>query len=190
MNKQLLLLISIFLIALSSIAQTIEPAPSNKAVVYFTRTSSMGLAINFSYFDSTKLIGVFNGPKYIRYECEPGRHVFWARSENKDFVEADLEAGKIYFIEAVPLMGAIKAGVDLQPVYPDDAKMMKKILKLLSKKAPVSFSAEELEYETARLKDAISRGIAKFEEEKKKGSYIAQLMKHMYYQGNQLSSDL
>jgi hypothetical protein len=181
MKKQILLNIPFFLIALSVFGQNINPAPADKAVVYFTRTSSLGLAINFSYFDSTQLIGVFNGPKYIRYECEPGRHIFWARSENKDFVEANIEAGKIYFIEAVPLMGAIKAGVDLQPVYPDDAKMMKKILKLMEKRSSESFSAEELQSETVRLQDAITRGMAKYIEEKNKGSYIPQLMKDMNY---------
>ncbi len=142
MKKQVLLIIPFFLIALSVIGQNIEPAPSDKAVVYFTRTSSLGLAINFSYFDSTKLIGVFNGPKYIRYECEPGRHLFWAKSENRDFIEAEVEAGKIYFIEAFVNMGAIKAGVDLQPVDPNDARMMKKIFKLMNRKPSVWFTEE------------------------------------------------
>lgn len=181
MRNQLLLIIPFFFVALSSFGQNIDPAPADKAVVYFTRTSSLGLAINFSYFDSITLIGVFNGPKYIRYECEPGRHIFWARSENKDFVEANIEAGKIYFIEAVPLMGAIKAGVDLQPVYPDDTKMMKRILKLMEKRYSESFSVEELQSETIRLQDAITRGMAKYIDEKKKGSYIPQLMKEMNY---------
>jgi hypothetical protein len=184
MKKQILLLVPFLLVTLSLIGQSIEPAQPDKAVIYFTRTSALGFAINFSYFDSTKLIGVFNGPKYIRYECEPGTHLFWARSENRDFIEAEVEAGKIYFVEAVVKMGAIKAGVALEPVDPNDTKMMNKIFKLMNKKPSESFSTEELQAETERLQDAIIRGMEKYEQEKKKGKTNSQLTKSMYYNQN------
>ncbi|MEI6682881.1 MAG: hypothetical protein WCO44_09655 [Bacteroidota bacterium] len=133
--KTNLFLITLFLTLTTSLfSQEIPPAPSNKAVVYFVRPSSTGFAINFSYFDSTKLIGIFAGKGYFRYECEPGTHLFWARSENKDFVESHVEAGKIYFLEAVVQMGWVKAQVALEPVDPNNAKKMKGILKVLAKK--------------------------------------------------------
>lgn len=141
----------------------------------------MGFAINFSYFDSTQLIGKFNGPAYIRYTCEPGTHLFWARSENKDFVEADLEAGKIYFIEAVVNMGGLKAAVKLEPVDPKDEKTMQKVLKLLGKKTSESFTAEELKAEEEKMKDIIAKGLAKYNEEKQKGKPVAKLEKTMSY---------
>lgn len=180
MKKQILLIIPFILIALLGIGQDIEPAPSDKAVVYFTRTSSLGMAINFSYFDSATLIGIFNGPKYMRYECEPGRHLFWARSENRDFIEAEVEAGKIYFIEAVANMGAVKAGVDLLPVNPSDTRMMKKIFKLLKKKSPELFTDAELQVETARLSEVITRGLEKYAKDKEKGKLIPKLSKEMF----------
>lgn len=179
MKKQSLLIISILLIVLSGVAQNIEPAPADKAVVYFMRTSSLGMAINFSFFDSTTLIGVFNAPKYIRYECEPGQHIFWARSENKDYIEAEVEAGKIYFIEAIPLMGAIKAGVDLQPVDTNNEKQMKAIRKLMTRKLPEYFTPEKLQYETARLQDVIQKGIEKYHKDKSEGTFYPQLSKDM-----------
>lgn len=151
----------------------------DRAVVYFARPSSLGFAINFSYFDSTKLIGKFNGPKYIRYECEPGIHLFWARSENRDFVEAEVEAGKIYFIEAIVKMGALKAGVELLPVDPNDEKRMKKILKLIGKKPSESFTVSELEYD--RDTGVISRGIEKYKKEKEEGKINSRLEKSMYF---------
>lgn len=166
---------------LSATAQTIEPAPPDKAVVYFVRPSSLGFAINFSYFDSTRLIGKFNGPSYIRYTCEPGKHLFWARSENRDFVEADVEAGKIYFIEAVVNMGAVKAAVNLDPVDPEDQKRMKKIWKLLEKKPSESFSEEELASEEAKMQDVIERGLEKYNKDKEKGKTRPQLERGMYY---------
>ena len=108
MMKKLLLLIAL----LSHFwvqAQTIKPAPTDKAVVYFVRASSLGALINFTYFDSSKVIGRFSGPKFLRYECEPGEHLFWARSENRDYIKGNLEAGKIYVIDVIPQMGSSKS---------------------------------------------------------------------------------
>jgi len=177
------LFIAIFSILFSSIciAQEITPAPEDKAVVYFVRTTSMGFAINFSYFDSTRLIGKFNGPKYIRYECEPGPHLFWARSENRDFIEAEVEAGKIYFIEANVKMGAVKAGVQLLPISPTDPKKIAKIMKLIKKQESESFTMEEIANETQKLGDVIQRGLEKYNEEKAKGKTNVRLEKTMHY---------
>lgn len=162
-------------------AQQVPPAPADKAVVYFVRVSSLGFAINFSYFDSTRLIAKGNGTNYVRYECQPGSHLFWARSENKDFIEAELEAGKIYFIEVQPQMGGLKAAVQLYPVTPDNEKKMKKILKLMEKKSPESFSSEELSKEETEMQEIIRRGIEKYKEDKEKGKKIEQLEKTMFY---------
>ena len=145
-------------------AQVIEPAPADKATVYFVRASGLGALINFTYFDSTKVIGKFNGPKYIRYECDPGEHLFWVRSENKDFVRANLEAGNIYLIEVVPQMGAFKASVRLKPVNSTDYKL-KKIKKLLAKKEPEAFSEQELQALQLEMEEVIERGMEKCQDE-------------------------
>jgi hypothetical protein len=162
-------------------AQTIDPAPADKAVVYFVRPSALGFAINFTYFDSTRLIGKFNGPAYIRYTCDPGRHLFWARSENRDFVEADVEAGKVYFIEAIVKMGAVKAAVALEPVDPNDEKRMKRIMKLIGKKKSQSFTDDELKAEEEKMQDVIARGLEKYAEERKNGKAKPGLDKNMAY---------
>jgi hypothetical protein len=161
--------------------QEITAPPENKAVVYFVRTSSLGFAINFTYFDSASVIGRTNGTNYMRYECEPGHHLFWARSENRDFMEAELEAGKIYFLEAIPQMGAIKAGVQLQQIDPANEKKMNKVFKLMGKRNAESYAPEDLEKLTRDLQDVIGRGLAKYKEEKEKGETITLLDKSMYY---------
>ncbi len=184
MKKVIITAAIIFFGSLFCTAQVIAPAPPDKAVVYFARISSLGLAINFSYFDSATLIGKFNGPKYIRYECAPGPHVFWARSENKDFVEAELEAGRIYLIEAVPMMGAFKASVRLEPIDPKnkkDQKRITKILKLMTKIPAESFTAEELEKDAKDLEEVIKRGLEKYAEEKAQGNIMERLEKTMNY---------
>ena len=181
--KILIASITLLFLSMACLSQGIKPASVGKSVVYFVRTSGVGFAINFTYFDSAKVIGKFNGEGYFRYECEPGVHLLWARSENRDFVNADLEAGKIYFIEAQPKMGAFKAAVRILPVIPDDEKTMKRILKLINKKSAEYFPAEELETETNKSKDVIQRGLEKYKEEKAKGKENERLDKTMYYKG-------
>ncbi len=175
-------LIVLLLASFSSLfCQEIPPAPANKAVVYFVRSSSTGFAINFSYFDSTKFIGIFAGKGYFRYECEPGTHLFWARSENKDFVEARVEAGKIYFLEAIVQMGWVKAQVALEPVDPKNPKKMKGILKVLAKKSPETFTEDELKSRAEEFTDVVARGMAKHKEDLEKKNEIKQLEPTMYY---------
>jgi hypothetical protein len=161
-------------------SQNIQPAPPDKAVVYFVRPSSLGFAVNFTYFDSTKLVGKFNAPRYIRYECDPGRHLFWARSENKDFVEAEVDAGRIYFLEAIPHMGALKAAVELKPLDLMNQKELKKVFDLLEKKPSETFTALDIEMETQNMLDVIARGMEKYKEDKAKGVVFEHLDRNMY----------
>ncbi len=147
-------------------AQEIEPAPADKAVVIFARAKGLGAAIKFTYFDGEKVIGRFNGPKCLRYECEPGEHLLWAKAENKSFVEANLEAGKIYLIEVIPQMGALRASLRLEPVVdPSTHKKMKKIQKLLAKKDSESFTEAELAKVQKKMeKKVLPAGMERYEE--------------------------
>jgi len=163
--KPTTLLIALLLAATTfASAQDIQPAPANKAVVYFVRASSDGFLINFSYFDSASMIGIFAGKGYIRYECTPGKHIFWARSENKDYVEANLEAGKIYFINAIVQMGLVKAQVMLAAVDGKNPKKMKGLLKLLAKNPPMTMSDQDLKAKQEEFKPVIDRGLKEYYE--------------------------
>ncbi|MFZ4522055.1 MAG: hypothetical protein ACOYNC_10130 [Bacteroidales bacterium] len=179
--KKLQLLLAIFICSISaSIGQGIPPAPADKAVVYFIRSSNTGFAINFSYFDSDRLFGLFAGKGYIRYECSPGSHLFWARSENKDFVEAEVDAGKVYFIEAIVQMGFVKAAVRLQPIDPTNQRKMKGILKIIEKNEPESLTDEDVKIENEKFQDVITRGLEKYKEEKVNGEKFNRLEKTMF----------
>lgn len=167
--------------SLSSSAQTIEPAPADKSVVYFVRPGTMGFAINFSYFDSTKLIGKFDGLAYIRYTCEPGEHLFWARSENRDFVEANLAAGKIYFIEAQVKMGFTKAVVKLMPADPEEGDRMRKLVRFIGTRDAESFPEERLEELEKKMDDVIVKAMEEYAEKKADGRIKYKLEEDMYY---------
>ena len=179
--KALMLTLLFCLVLTSSFSQKIDPAPPGKSVVYFVRPSAMGFAINFSYFDSTKLIARFNGGKYIRYECEPGKHLFWARSENRVFMESDLEPGKIYFLKASPQMGMMKAQVGMAQVDPNDPKVMKNIFKMMAKKPAETFTEAQIADASKDLQNVVERGMAKYKEDKAGGKNILQLDKSKFY---------
>jgi len=183
--KTLSVTIFVFVITLTLNAQTIEPAPIDKAVIYFVRTNALGALINFTYFDGENVIGKFNGLKYMRYECEPGEHLFWARSENKSFVEANVEAGKIYIIEVIPTMGGIKAGVRLVPIHPKTDKL-KKIQKLISKKKSMEFTDKQLQQFNSQMKEVVKKGMKKYNKMQSKNKSIPVLSKGMSLKPGQL----
>lgn len=164
--------------------QGLEPPAEGNAVVYIVRPKKLGGFINFRFFHNDKYIGKFNAVKYMRYECDPGEHLFWARSENRDFLTAELEAGKIYLVEAMPMMGGIKAGVKLSPVdlsNPPKEKLLEQIDKLIGKKAPESFSEEEINEINQNLKTYIQDSLDRYEKSKDKKGKYSHLAPHMVY---------
>jgi hypothetical protein len=87
-----------------------------KALVYFMRPSGMGFAINFQIWDSDHFVGLSQAKSYFAYECDAGKHLFMGIAENKLALDADLEAGKTYYVGTNVRMGAWKARMDFTPV--------------------------------------------------------------------------
>lgn len=147
-----------------------------KAMVYFVRSSSLGFLINFKYFDGETYLGKFNHGKYLAYECAPGKHLFWSKSENTDYLEAELEAGKIYIIDAEPQMGAIKAGVKLVP-YDNNPSNYKTPKKYERKRKAVfkaitngkAYTLSEEDRNDPEIPDIVKRGMEKYKSKKDEG---------------------
>ena len=97
-------------------ATPVEGPPSGKALVYFMRPSGFGFAIHFQIWDRYRLIGLSQAKSYFAYECEPGEHLFIGRAENKRAVEANLEAGKSYYVITQVKMGGWKARMAFIPI--------------------------------------------------------------------------
>lgn len=175
--KKVSVAVLLFLLSLlPAFGQVIKTPSQGKALVYFVRPSGMGAIINFKYFDGEKYLGKFNAGKYLAYECEPGKHIFWAKAENMDFVEAEVEAGKVYVIEAEPMMGFIKASVQLLPLDKTDKrynKRKKKIVKALSKDESFVYNAAEDKEED--YADMAKRGLEKFAKRKDNGEHYLKL---------------
>ncbi len=142
-------------------------------MVYFVRTVTNAWNANFSYFDSIRFIGKSKGLNYFRYECIPGRHLFWCRAENRDYIEANLEAGKLYFIE-VKLKIGLAAAIQLQPVTPTDTVALDKILAVMRSKRPEMFLDAQLQVDP-ELKQVIAREMEIYKERKKLGQVILKL---------------
>ncbi|MBW2016911.1 MAG: hypothetical protein JRJ01_08735 [Deltaproteobacteria bacterium] len=90
--------------------------PADKARVYFMRPSGFGFAVHFQIWDRENLIGLAQAKSYFVYECDPGKHLFIGIAENKRAVEADLKAGKSYYILTQVKMGGWKARMGFIPV--------------------------------------------------------------------------
>ena len=168
----------------------ITPPSEGKAVVYIVRTSSAGSLINFKYFMDETYLGKFNGRRVFRYECDPGKHVIWARSENVDYIEAEFKANAIYLVEVKATVGFVKASVKLATVDGSDKRQMKRILKIFRKKKlidlneyMVSPETEEIyQSESDKMTDKkIQNGLEKIQKKKDKGRKVKKITPEMEY---------
>ena len=136
MKKLLLIIVLLSLTAVYTVsAQGFQPPTDGKAVVYFTRVTKYGKPTSFEFFHQDKYIGAFKGSQYMRYECEPGAQLFWASSENKEFITAEVEAGKTYIVMVDVIMGIMKAHVGLTPIGVDNSEELERAKALINKKA-------------------------------------------------------
>ena len=131
--------------------------PSEKALVYFMRPSGVGYAINFQIWDSNYFVGLSQAKSFFTYECDPGKHLFLGFAENRVAIEADLEAGKSYYIGTNVRMGAWKARMGFTPVTRgselwDKVEEYKKSLNFIASK----------EEERARWEDAKKQEVQRF----------------------------
>lgn len=131
--KYSFLALLLFFSVTNSISQTLETPKEGKSLVYFTRSNNLGGAMNFRVYDKDVFLGALPSRAYFIYECDPGEHLFWAASENRDYVEATLEANKVYVIDLRAKMGLLIAAVGVEPYSPNNKKHVKRLNKVLKK---------------------------------------------------------
>ena len=136
MKSRLHSVVILFLFASALVhAQGFQAPSPGKAVIYFVRPSSAGFAISFDFYHNDKYIGDFAGRNYMRYETDPGEHLFWASSENHEFLTAEIKEGGVYVVLVEVEMGFAIARVGLLPVSATD-KAFDRVKKLVDKKGP------------------------------------------------------
>lgn len=90
----------------------------DKALVYVVRPATMGFAVKSYFFCDQEILGINKGNSYFFVYVEPGRHLFWSKSENVDAVELEVEAGKTYYLQQKVRMGWGKARTKLEVLNP------------------------------------------------------------------------
>jgi hypothetical protein len=154
-------LLSLFIVVILSgistlFAQGFKAPAEGKAVVYFARVSNYGFKISFEYFHENKYIGAFKGENYLRYECNPGENLFWASSENKEFITGDLKAGGTYIVVVDIIMGAWKARVGFDTLTVNNKELFERAKKLINEKAPSVTSDEKIQEMNKKLEGFIA----------------------------------
>jgi len=188
-NNILLLLL---LCAGTLFAQEQEPVelqtPSeNKSLVYFARRSAVGPLIKFRIYDGDTYLGKLSANRYITYECDPGLHVFVAKSENSSFVEAELEAGKVYVLDVVGKMGIAYARVDMVPLEKSNKRYEKEKVRFIKfvgkKKGELLSSGIDRDSEDAEADHPQDgKNMTRYNEMKGKGKKIKALTADMYFE--------
>ncbi len=138
--------------------QAIDKPSEGKSLVYVLKTGG-GALLNFRIYDNDKFLGALPSSKYLVYECEPGKHLFWSASENRDFVEANLEPNSVYVLNAEGQMGAFVAGVSLKPLNPNEFKDKRTFYQVIKNAKKQEFSNDSTDKE-----DNIKKGLAKYYE--------------------------
>lgn len=156
-------------------ATPIEGSSPGKALVYFMRPSGVGFVINFQIWDGDQFIGLSQAKSYFAYECNPGKHLFIGMAENKRGGEADLEAGKSYYIITQVKMGGWRARMAFVPVtrgseFWDKVEVYKNELNFIAPKQ------EEVEKWEA-MKKAETQQIISFLETAEGRKYVVPLSK-------------
>lgn len=94
-----------------------------KSMVVFMRPSGIGFAIQSSVYevknDTPSLVGIVAAKKKVSYQLEPGQHLFMVVAESADFMSAELEADKTYYVLVTPRVGVWKARFSLKPIHAD-----------------------------------------------------------------------
>lgn len=167
--KRTILLLLFVLSLTSSFAQKItkqdiEKPSEGKALVYIAKTGA-GPLVNFRIYHKDKFLGALEGFKYMIYEVEPGEHLFWAASENRSFIEVNLEPNSVYVISAEGQMGAFVASVAMKGLNPEefrDRRLFYQIIKNLKKQDSFDTSKDKSEN--------IKKGLERYQELKNKNS--------------------
>jgi hypothetical protein len=105
----------------------IVPRPSgDKATIVFLRPTTVGFGADFRVYEGERLMGVVGSKTYVYYDMSPGKHTFAALSyggnsvANVYYLEADLAAGKTYYVLMRPLYSFTSIFVILNPLTPKD----------------------------------------------------------------------
>jgi hypothetical protein len=91
-------------------ARLVRPAEARALVMFIRPGRYYGKAIGSSLYDGEQFIGLLTNNTVIAHQVKPGKHTFMLLSGQPSgsmFLEADVTAGKAYYVQVVPRSGWI-----------------------------------------------------------------------------------
>jgi hypothetical protein len=94
-------------------------AASDRATIVFIRPSSYAAGLVVTILDDGgRFVGDALASSYFVHRARPGEHTFIGWAENTSALSANVEAGKIYFVEVEVKLGALSARAHLKALTP------------------------------------------------------------------------
>ena len=155
-----------------SYSQGFKPPSAGKAVVYFVRPKGYNDKFEYQFFNNDKFIGEMRGGNYLRYECEPGKQLFWSVSENHKYMEADLAAGKTYIVKAFITTGAFKMRVFWGPVKYSEKERFEESRSIITTMAPLVPLESDLVKMNKKLNKMMKDNLERYNSKKDGGAAI------------------
>jgi len=91
------------------------PAPGKGQVVFFRPFKMTGAVIGFKVREGSQELGKLNNGNYFVIAAEPGKHEYAVRSEAKDVLTLDVDAGEVYYVMGSISMGVLAGRPNLSP---------------------------------------------------------------------------
>lgn len=169
-----------FFISSNLSAQGFTKPAKGKAVLYIVNI--MHSPGTKSVFTDKEYIGILKSRDYIRYECDPGHHVFLCfYGANKAFFTADVEAGKRYVVRMRTYEKLGGATADFK-AFEDLKKDKKKaVLKIVSEKAPNDPTIKLALKMNKSYGKVAKKAFVKYETKLKMKRKYTHISKNMYY---------
>lgn len=137
-----------------------EIKESNNAIVYIGALEKNPTVVQ--YFNNEKLIGYCERKQYLKFECKPGKQLFWGKffsineksSRVTGFIELDVKPNEVYYIDTKSfttddknLMGSFKKGRNnlvMQLSAINDESSLNQFKELVNRKKPTKISDRKL----------------------------------------------
>lgn len=93
---------------------------SDQAAIVFFRSSGLGGGVQAPVVESVdndvRYVGIVSSKMKLLHKTTPGKHYYVVGGEDANLLEADLEGGKIYYVDIEPKMGIFKARFIFVPI--------------------------------------------------------------------------
>ena len=109
------------IVRMESMPAEASPTPlPGKAMVVFIRGRDSALVQSTVYEvkgTEVEMIGIVAAKTKVAYQVDPGKRMFMAVGETADFMNADVQAGRTYYVNVAPHLGNWKARFALDPIH-------------------------------------------------------------------------